>query len=144
MKKHLHFCFICDNILERSKNRTFALVAQLDRVFGYEPKGQGFESLPARQNNRYAIRCVGCFFVRLWDSKDERHRATVRWTVVTASDQAAAAAARIESLPARQAAILCISRDCGFFYILLKATPKHRFSNKFLTRYAQTQATHWF
>ena len=26
-----------------------ALVAQLDRVFGYEPKGRGFESLPARQ-----------------------------------------------------------------------------------------------
>ena len=26
-----------------------APVAQLDRVFGYEPKGQGFESLAARQ-----------------------------------------------------------------------------------------------
>ena len=26
-----------------------ALVAQLDRVTGYEPVGQGFESLPARQ-----------------------------------------------------------------------------------------------
>ena len=26
-----------------------APVAQLDRVFGYEPKGQGFESLRARQ-----------------------------------------------------------------------------------------------
>ena len=25
------------------------LVAQLDRVFGYEPKGRGFESLQARQ-----------------------------------------------------------------------------------------------
>ena len=25
-----------------------ALVAQLDRAFGYEPKGQGFESLRAR------------------------------------------------------------------------------------------------
>ena len=25
----------------------YALVAQLDRVFGYEPKGQGFESLRA-------------------------------------------------------------------------------------------------
>ena len=31
-----------------------------------------------------------------WDSKDERHRATVRWTVVTASDQAPAGA-RVES-----------------------------------------------
>ena len=28
----------------------FAPVAQLDRVSGYEPEGQGFESLPARQN----------------------------------------------------------------------------------------------
>ena len=27
----------------------FVPVAQLDRVFGYEPKGQGFESLQARQ-----------------------------------------------------------------------------------------------
>lgn len=25
--------------------RSFALIAQLDRAFGYEPKGQGFESL---------------------------------------------------------------------------------------------------
>ena len=25
----------------------FALVAQLDRAFGYEPKGRGFESLQA-------------------------------------------------------------------------------------------------
>ena len=32
------------------KNKTkYALVAQLDRVFGYEPKGQGFESLQACQ-----------------------------------------------------------------------------------------------
>ena len=27
----------------------YALVAQLDRVTGYEPVGQGFESLQARQ-----------------------------------------------------------------------------------------------
>ena len=27
----------------------YAPVAQLDRVFGYEPKGRGFESLPAYQ-----------------------------------------------------------------------------------------------
>ena len=27
-----------------------AALAQLDRVFGYEPKGQGFESLTPRQN----------------------------------------------------------------------------------------------
>ena len=30
------------------ENETYALVAQLDRVFGYEPKGRGFESLRAR------------------------------------------------------------------------------------------------
>ena len=29
-----------------------ALVAQLDRVFGYEPKGQGFESLRAHHIDR--------------------------------------------------------------------------------------------
>ena len=34
----------CANILWQSD----ALLAQLDRVFGYEPKGQGFESLQAR------------------------------------------------------------------------------------------------
>ena len=33
-----------------------APLAQPDRVFGYEPKGQGFESLTARQNkNRQAL-----------------------------------------------------------------------------------------
>ena len=29
---------------------SFALVAQLDRAFGYEPKGRGFESLQAQFN----------------------------------------------------------------------------------------------
>ena len=29
--------------------KEYAPVAQLDRVFGYEPKGRGFESLPACQ-----------------------------------------------------------------------------------------------
>ena len=39
----------CDIIYERSKNTAeCAPVAQLDRVFGYEPKGRGFESLSAR------------------------------------------------------------------------------------------------
>ena len=31
------------------KKNAVALVAQLDRVTGYEPVGQGFESLQARQ-----------------------------------------------------------------------------------------------
>ena len=30
-------------------SRTDAAVAQLDRVFGYEPKGRGFESLQPYQ-----------------------------------------------------------------------------------------------
>ena len=30
-----------------------ALLAQLDRVTGYEPVGQGFESLTARQKHLY-------------------------------------------------------------------------------------------
>ena len=39
----------------------YALVAQPDRVFGYEPKGRGFESLPARQTRKTPI--GGVFFV---------------------------------------------------------------------------------
>ena len=34
----------------------YALVAQLDRVTGYEPVGQGFESLPAYHLTGYPIR----------------------------------------------------------------------------------------
>ena len=38
------------------KYHKFALVAQLDRVFGYEPKGRGFESLPACQKYSVLVR----------------------------------------------------------------------------------------
>ena len=54
----------CENVLRKIFSQTIAflykvcyyiqakianaLLAQLDRVFGYEPKGQGFESLAAR------------------------------------------------------------------------------------------------
>ena len=38
----------------------YVLVAQLDRVFGYEPKGRGFESLQARQKVK-AFTLVGAF-----------------------------------------------------------------------------------
>ena len=37
----------------------YAPVAQLDRVTGYEPVGQGFESLPAYQKSRYSVRNSG-------------------------------------------------------------------------------------
>ena len=44
------YYFYCDIILWQQKAN--ALVAQPDRVFGYEPKGRGFESLPARQKDK--------------------------------------------------------------------------------------------
>ena len=43
-------------------NNTNALVAQLDRVTGYEPVGRGFESLQARQKNRLTKQFVERFF----------------------------------------------------------------------------------
>ena len=103
------FYYICDNILERSRNRTFAPVAQLDRVFGYEPKGQGFESLPARQNKQYTFRCAACFFVRgvgLEPARGQSVKKTVRWTVFSfewrAFLRAVSLRSRRSSLPARQ------------------------------------------
>ena len=41
----------------------YALLAQLDRVFGYEPKGQGFESLAARQPQSLVNQGVAAFFM---------------------------------------------------------------------------------
>ena len=55
-----------------------ALVAQLDRVTGYEPVGQGFESLPAYQKNRYPIWDNGFSF---YAEGHEQLNATVQWTV---------------------------------------------------------------
>ena len=40
-----------------------APVAQLDRVSGYEPEGQGFESLPARQKKRNHVFVVALLFL---------------------------------------------------------------------------------
>ena len=58
------------------------------------------------------LRFLFCLFgTHEWDSKDERHRATVRWTVVTASDQAPAGA-RIESHHRHQKKALL--RKCFF------------------------------
>ena len=39
-------------IIAVGKTTAYVPVAQPDRVFGYEPKGQGFESLQARHKNR--------------------------------------------------------------------------------------------
>ena len=64
----------------------YALLAQLDRVFGYEPKGQGFESLAARQkrSDTLVLLLFFCYAVILEDSNPERVsgvKKTVRWTV---------------------------------------------------------------
>ena len=48
------------------------------------------------------------------DLKDERYRATVQWTVVTASDQAAVAAARVKSF------CPCHEKDTTFFFFIVK------------------------
>ena len=56
--KKIFFIFVKKGLTKETKSSiigkyeistTFAALAQLDRVFGYEPKGQGFESLAARQ-----------------------------------------------------------------------------------------------
>ena len=59
----LHFCFICV-ILSKHKNvqHINALVAQLDRVTGYEPVGRGFESLLAHQRIYALCELAGCVF----------------------------------------------------------------------------------
>ena len=45
MKKGLTNEGLCSIIGKYETKRTNAALAQLDRVFGYEPKGRGFESL---------------------------------------------------------------------------------------------------
>ena len=48
-KKPLTFSALWCIIMWSSGNRWHAVLAQLDRVFGYEPKGRGFESLTPYQ-----------------------------------------------------------------------------------------------
>ena len=62
----------------------------------YEPKGQGFESLAARQKRQAPARAAAVSF-KARDSKGRRYRATVRGTVVTADDQAPAGARKTPS-----------------------------------------------
>ena len=57
----------CAIISKRVIRSVYAPVAQLDRVTGYEPVGQGFESLPAYQKIRIPIR-VSVFFITPRDS----------------------------------------------------------------------------
>ena len=52
------------------------LVAQLDRVFGYEPKGQGFESLQARHKEKTSTSVDVFFFVHIFKRDSNPVRAT--------------------------------------------------------------------
>ena len=54
--------------------KLYALVAQLDRVFGYEPKGRGFESRRAYQKKAHIVYQDNvCFFQRNPPSSEEIH-----------------------------------------------------------------------
>ena len=66
-------------------------MAQLDNAADSDSEDRGFESLRAGQEISRLTE-AGNFFLKRRDSKDERDRATVRWTVATASDQAPAGA----------------------------------------------------
>ena len=55
--------------------RAYAFVAQLDRAFGYEPKGQGFESLQARWKHLEKSECF--FFACVSLEKEPSHSEAV-------------------------------------------------------------------
>ena len=62
---------IINKLIENSTIQD-ALVAQLDRVTGYEPVGRGFESLQARQKKKDTAFAVSFFF---WCACPRRRRA---------------------------------------------------------------------
>ena len=73
---------------------SFGGIAQLVRAPASHAGGHRFEPRCLHQKTAVLVRGRP-FFLLHRGSKDERHRATVRWTVVTASDQAPAGA-RVE------------------------------------------------
>ena len=86
LKKLLHFRFGYAIINKLFGARQYAPLAQLDRAFGYEPKGQGFESLAARQkrSDTLVLLLFLFFYNFLRDSNPERVsdvKKTVLWTV---------------------------------------------------------------
>ena len=109
-----------------------ALVAQLDRVTGYEPVGQGFESLPARQTPKRNHVWVFFYFLLLeWGLEPERVRAqknapgarfaarsgTGRYHAKRGGQAGQVAKQLAKSLPARQTPKR--NRVWVFFYFLL-------------------------
>ena len=96
-------------------------VAQLDNAADSDSEERGFKSLRAGQAKQSPKQEIDLLFFGARDLKDERHRATVRWTVVTASDQAAAAA-RIKSLRAgqtKQSKDCFLYLYCSFLYVVI-------------------------
>ena len=71
-------CYYISAVKKRMLINRFALLAQLDRVFGYEPKGQGFESLAARQRTQYTFCALCSFFVLLVFTQGIRTRKGLR------------------------------------------------------------------
>ena len=62
----LIICLFCVIIIIARKNVS---VAQLDRVFGYEPKGRGFESLTACQDEN-PVDCGGILILIFAEYKE--------------------------------------------------------------------------
>ena len=56
------------------RKNAYVPLAQPDRVFGYEPKGRGFESLKARQTKQGDIHWISpCFVFRsLYDAEPRK------------------------------------------------------------------------
>ena len=73
-------CIFRNSVLEYSsaQEKRYAPVAQLDRVTGYEPVGQGFESLPAYQKSRYPF---GCLLFCIPREGLEQSKARLRWSL---------------------------------------------------------------
>ena len=72
-----------------------ALLAQLDRVSGYGPEGQGFESLTARHKKTRLYESTTLFFfydciIKYETARDSNKEAlkTVRWTVLPTRQRA--------------------------------------------------------
>ena len=85
-----------DRIAEHSEE-CFALIAQLDRVTGYEPVGRGFESLSARHNEDPVVYSAGSSFFC------KRKKRAGQWVC----DSFFSSEARGKEKTAREALVLC-------------------------------------
>ena len=54
------------------RKNVYVPLAQPDRVFGYEPKGRGFESLKARQKEAPIAKAMGASFCLCLYTKNPR------------------------------------------------------------------------